>query len=116
MKRNMDLVREILLRCEENPGDFLTPGIYTVEQIRYHAAILIDAGFIDGRVLRGVSEIPVAVEVNSLTWKGHEFLDDVRSDTVWNQTKEKVGNQFQTMSIAVVQELAKSIVRAMMGL
>lgn len=53
MKRDMNLVREILLALEEDlsgfaPEDMEIKG-YTDEQIGYHILLLIEAGFIEAK-------------------------------------------------------------------
>lgn len=51
-----------------------------------------------------------------MTWDGHEFLDDIRSDSVWSQTKSAVVNQVGSVSLSVLQEVAKGIVKGLVGL
>ena len=113
MKRDMDLVRKILLAVE---GTTNTRGIvdfdefdgdrYSSEQIHYHLDMIGQAGLIavdyiekkDGVVLR----------VRSLTWQGHEFLDAARNESSWIRAKEKVlkatgGLSFEGLKIALAQ-------------
>lgn len=99
MQRNMDLVRTILMRIENNssgraPADF---GIvsYPPEQVGYHAHIMMQEGLIEGHdVTNFDSNGPEAIPSN-LTWKGHEFLDLAREQDRWNRAKAiiaKVGS------------------------
>ena len=52
MQRNMDLVRMILMRIEGNPSgrapDDLGIKGYSLEEIRYHAHIMMQEGLIEG--------------------------------------------------------------------
>jgi hypothetical protein len=94
MKRDMDLVRELLLKLEAEPFDgnvwLLNPdslGIkdHTQDQIAYHLLLLIDSGFLEGeRALSG------EFMSRKLTWAGHDFLDSVRDPKIWRATKERV--------------------------
>ena len=34
----------------------------------------------------------IRLEITDITWSGHEFLNNVRSKTVWEATKEKASN------------------------
>jgi hypothetical protein len=48
--------------------------------------------------------------ITNLTWKGHDFLDAARSDTVWNATKgplAKVGAWTFGLVLEVLKEEAK---------
>ena len=95
MKRDMDLIRTLLLEIESWPPGARVPSTriviapYTEEQIRYHAELLHDAGFIGGvlAVHRASGERPAIV--GRLTWHGHEFVDATRSDIVWAAVKQR---------------------------
>ena len=89
MKREMDLIRLLLIQVEsgEKPEAM---SDYTEEQILYHCELAIEAGLLDGKVLRGGPGGVVSARLRKLTWEGHEFLDAARSETIWNQAKETV--------------------------
>ncbi len=93
MKRDMDLIREMLLAIESAPHGF-APKIkiqgYTQEEIGYHAVLLEEAGLakVNDITMEG-SETPEAI-VERLTWAGHEFLDSARDNRIWNQAKDKI--------------------------
>lgn len=106
MKRDMDLIREILLDLEkqENRHTFRTieaKGKFSKEEVFHHYCILKEAGFINGKPY---AEIPFAA---TLTWEGHNFLDDARNDTVWKKTKDFIKEKGDTASFQVVVELLK---------
>ena len=117
MKRDMDLVRAILLAVEEHdhgfaPDDLEIDG-FTEEQIAYHAFIMMEGGLLEGidMTTRG-SESPEAA-IRHLTWAGHEFLDAAREPARWNQAKEvikKVGGATLAVWTAVLTELVKKSV------
>jgi hypothetical protein len=92
MKRDMELVREILRRVEDHqqamgwvPLDI--PG-HSREEVSYHVMLLAQAGLLEATDL--VSTAGFLYEAKRLTWAGHEFLDAIRNDTVWNKVKETV--------------------------
>jgi hypothetical protein len=115
MKRDMDLIRLLLLEVEaEEPKPDLSA--YTKEQRIYHTALLIEAGFIDGTILPNGDGYPVATTTIRLTWHGHEFLDAARNDTVWNKAREKVKSSGVQITVAVLEELLKSLLKASLGL
>lgn len=92
MKRDMDLVRSILLKIEEQPytGSFLdvsVPG-HTGEEISYHIMLLDEAGLIEAENVS--SSDGMDWKALRLTYAGHEFLDAARNDNVWSSAKEWV--------------------------
>jgi len=101
VKRDIDLVRELLLAIEAlnplpadaQPLTFLNLDVvrqqladrYSADTINGHIRLLVDAGFLD--VMR---EFPgnFVVMAKGLTWTGHDFLDSVRDPQIWRETKE----------------------------
>lgn len=123
MKRNDDLLRELLLRVEERDGqsyDFEVEG-HSKDEVNYHLALLVESDYLRGNVLRtgtlepGSSGI-MDVHVDQLTMEGHDFLDAVRSDDVWDATKKKVAATVGTTSLVVMKEIATAYVREKLGL
>lgn len=112
MKRDLDLVRTIMLAVEESPKpqypDVSTPEGYDEETFEYHVGLLGQAGLLETRdtsTLGGVS-----YRIKSLTWKGHEFLDAVRQDTVWEKTKSSLGAQITSVGLEVIKGVANNLV------
>lgn len=108
MKRDMDLVREILLKAEQH-NDAIVPTFYTSANklvTQGHLQMLVDAGY-----LAHVKSIAGGGYGWRLTWAGHEFIDEVRDEEIWRKTKEgaeKVGS----WSIKLLGEIASGFVRA----
>ena len=50
-----------------------------------------------------------------LTWEGHEFLDSIRSDTVWTKTKKRFTEKGIDMSFDLVKSVAQVMVKAALG-
>lgn len=99
MRRDMDLIREMLIRIEEFPN--YSPSKYVPmdfedvdeETIIYHKELIFKAGFIEIRgnyvTLDGRSfGRENAGEIIGLTWAGQEFLALMKNDTAWNKAKE----------------------------
>ena len=114
MKRDMDLIREMLLAIESHEHGF-APKIeidgYTQEEIGYHAILLGEAGLaVVSNVTTMGSKSPEGI-INHLTWAGHEFLDASRDKRIWNQAKDKIsqigGGATIQVWIALLIELGK---------
>jgi hypothetical protein len=91
MKRDMDLVRKILMTMEGAPANGVKAFSivdYDAEMVSYHVAIMGEAGLLiaeDYSTLHTLDYLPVR-----LTWAGHEFLEAVRDNSRWNQIKTQM--------------------------
>jgi hypothetical protein len=128
MKRDMDLIRELLLKLEAyqlEMGDAVTmtpespslavPG-YDAVQINHHMDLIHEAGFInDG----GCSQPMLGFIFCGLTWKGHEFLDTVRDPEVWRRTNEgakKIGSASIDLLFTLCKAYAKELLQEKLGI
>jgi len=92
MKRDMDLIRLILLELEKVANGLGSTKIkldgFSAEEIGYHSQLLVEAGFVIGiNLTHNRSEHPEYM-LNKLTWEGHDFLDACRDNTRWGKAKE----------------------------
>ena len=87
MKRDMDIVRNLLQRAEAADGSVsINEAVET-----YHVRLMIDAGLVEGRISEEITaNSPRHSYIHNLTWAGHDFLDAARNDTVWHTAKEKI--------------------------
>ncbi len=114
MKRNWDTIREILIRLEEIPPekdclqltDFPSDRAY---EYSYHAELLIEAGLIDGQMCKTIGPQANGFLAMRMTWEGHEFLDAIRSDTVWRKAKDSFVKGGLSMTFDLVKSVAKDI-------
>lgn len=116
MMRDMDLCRRILFAIEEQ---YVATAIcnlkidgYTTEQVAYHCNVLYEAGLIsDYRAQYASGEI-YTFGVGSLTWDGHDFLDKIREDTVWNRTKNVMKEKVLPATLDVIKSVSSAIISA----
>ena len=94
MKRDMDLVRQILMTIHNLDGGFVTDTLsidgYNNEEIGYHCFLLAQAGLINAINNTGVGNTSPTSLPQNLTWQGHEFIDNAKNENVWLQTKQAV--------------------------
>ena len=114
MKRDLDLVRKILLGFEElDELESAPPEIngYTEGMCAYHLRMIKEAGFAEGGLMIG-TDGDVTFSANwHMTSHGHDFLDSIRDEGTWGETKsvlQKVGGW--TLDLAA--QTAKAIVVA----
>ncbi|SRR5258708_11911194 len=115
MKRDMDLVREILLKVEDLPfdgqfHDVLVDGRLD-EEINYHTMLLHEAGFIQAMDLTTLDCI--CWKAMRLTYSGHEFLDAARSDTVWTKAKAWTLKTTGTLTLEGLKIALPQVVKAL---
>lgn len=118
MKRNLDLIRTLLLRLENTevsvghalplgPNELQIDG-YDLEEVAYHIQLLKSAGFI--REL-GSKPLRYGLNYSGLSWEGHEFLDSVRDDAIWRNTRTAV-NAVGGFTFDLVKDMAKAFLKA----
>jgi|694.fasta_scaffold73953_3 hypothetical protein len=120
MKRNWDTIREILLKTEE-----LTPGCtlrlsdfdeVRAHEIAYHVKLLDESGLIKVSILEFAGDVGIHFDLDRLTWSGHEFLDVIRNDSMWNKTKEMITNKGGAMTFELVKSFAISLAKTALGI
>lgn len=118
MKRSWDVIRKIMIKLEEIPsegGQLDSNAICGVdnESAYYHMRLMIEAGIAVG----GCPEIYGACHgyLVRLTWDGHELLDKIRRDTVWNKIKETARTKSIDLSVDVVKTVAKAVIEGMLS-
>ncbi len=114
MKRDMDLVRTILLTVEKTgttPIDwidgFKIEG-YDDEFVSYHVWLLAQAGFLEA--LDRSTQEGFSYDPRCLTWYGAEFLDTIRDPEIWAGTKagaKKAGG----FSLEILGAIAKGLIK-----
>lgn len=120
MKLNPDCIRDILITVESmeyNTAYTLTKlcaqlPSYSEEELNYHCLQLIDAGLLNAKAINVMGQIsPQLWRIFDLTYPGHQFLADVRSDTTWNKTKN-IAKNVGSESLHALKDIAVGVVTA----
>lgn len=96
MKRDPDLIRELLNYLEDNldginsieSTSILIPG-YSESQIAYHTGLLQNACLIKAALPDNAMDESLWF-ITGLTWAGHEFIEAARNDKNWNKVINKL--------------------------
>jgi len=119
VKRDMDLLRELLLNIENDPKMDCTTEFYydnpeqmgiherSTEEVAYHLRLLIESGYVNGAVTMAV---PMQI-IRGLTNSGHDFLANISNDTIWNKVKKQAGEISDHLALPVVAAIAEAIVK-----
>ena len=122
MKRNLDLIRAILLYIEEAEqypvySDTIEIPEATEEMISFHVQLLADAGYInylDATACGG--EGLVCYYINRLTMAGCDYLDGIRDDGIWKNVKAQLSSAACSVTLEVVKSVASSIILGKIGI
>jgi len=117
MKRDMDLVRKILLEVESRPNSGRHNAVqiegYDKEIIVYHINLLAEAGLLH---LYGSEELYIPGAVTHLTWEGHEFLDASRTPMIWDEVKAEVAEKgLLSASWGIIKSMLDKAARKRIG-
>ena len=121
MKRDLILLRKILLFVENSDIDIITIEDmiieeYSPKEISYHVQLLIDAGYIDAKIIHTLSQLYSDFMIKRLTMDGHDFIDSIRDDKVFKKALDKIGNSTSSLSLDIVKAVAIKIISEFLGL
>ncbi len=133
MKRDFDLIREILLYIEENAAPAADIGGIPIPfgkisdenlkkrlfyfpyedraAVRETLRLLKEAGYIEYKISFFVEDFKEECPLDMrLTWKGHDLLDSIRDEEVWRKSKEGARKAGE-FSLDLLKELAKGYMK-----
>src|SRR5437016_614225 len=120
MKRDMELVRKILLAIEEEPTGRAPRELkiegYTDDEIGHHAYLMAEAGLIDGARVDGMHSPSRQVHPTVITWAGHEFLAASRDESIWKKAMGIVKEKGGAVTVGVLTQLLTNLVKNNLGL
>ncbi len=123
MKRDSELTRQLMLALEASEGPFSAANPvegFTQPQVAYHLALIVSSGLAVGNVQYSLgsrdSTIPAVAIAFRLTPEGHDFVDTIRDETIWNRTKQKVATVGGSVSMGVLKEIAAALAKTALGL
>lgn len=118
MKLNPDCIRDILIAVElmEYNSVYTLSKLheklpaYSEDELNYHCLQMIEAGFLNAKAMNVIGYIsPQIWRIFDLTYSGHQFLADIRSDTTWNKTKA-IAKSIGSESLHALKDIAVDVV------
>ena len=107
----MDVIRYILLQKE---AEEQIEGEHDV--IVYHIGLLKEAGLVTAVTRNDARGIIADAKIMTITWAGHDFIDAMRDDTIWNKAKEKFIKPGASWTVSILFEwLKQELRRKMLG-
>lgn len=126
MKRDMDVIRLLLLQLEsgKSPKELKK---YSLEEINYNSLLMIEAKLAEGSIFSPESLRELGGRIGGkmagkrvillfrMTWAGHDFLDASREETLWKKAKATVMKPAASFTFDLVKEWLKNEVRTRFG-
>lgn len=115
----MDLIRDILLSIEDlpagGPHQMLTiRGDWNDAEVDGHLRLVRDAGLVDGKIEFYGDDLLIAIY--GLSNEGHDLLDSIRNDVIWEKTKSEVGKVGGSVAIETLKAVATAVAAKLLGI
>ena len=112
MKRDMELIRSIMLQLEL--GEPLKFEGYDDQTVAYHVRMLIEAGYVEGESVGTSGGLYSCV--SHVTWAGHDFTDAARDPARWKKAKDIVAEKGGAVTFDVLKQLLATLMKQALGL
>lgn len=116
MKRDMDKVRELLLKIEAGESESI--GTESDTEDSHHLWLVKDAGFITSNM----RDFPLVFIGGAeqwtrprLTWEGAEFLDGIRDESSWSKVKDAIMAKGREVSFITIKAVVAGLVKQSFG-
>ncbi|MBW4462015.1 MAG: DUF2513 domain-containing protein [Nodosilinea sp. WJT8-NPBG4] len=115
MKRDLELIRAILLRVEETPvgqslSSPLTVDGYGNDVIAEHVRLLWEAGYIEAQVFLSPNQFGITqveyYDITRLLNDGHEFVANAKNPAIWKKTVNLLSDKGGDVGLTVVKGIA----------
>lgn len=125
MKRDLDLIRKILLAVEDTPYGELVyvedliekfNNLYDFSTISYQIGLLEDTYFIECDRIPRMGSMVDGFIIYRLTSNGHNYLDSIRDDEIYKETKNKFGKFLSSATLETISSVASSVILAKLGI
>ena len=118
MKRDIDLLRAILLHVEAI-GDPDEPLIHSLAVegmdqalVNEHVKLLIESGYLEGEIKFSTNNRILLTAIRGLTPKAYDLLDNIRNNELWQRIRERIATTTGTASLPIIEHFAHQVVSA----
>jgi hypothetical protein len=115
MKRDMEIVKKILLRVQERVGarPEQLEGIegYDENLVQRHVQMLCNAGILEctNYTATGPS---LYCQIIDMSWEGHDFLDALQNENVWSRMKSSFSTfEIASMPLEVMKDVSVGLLK-----
>lgn len=122
MKRDIDLIRNILLAIEAAEPTTESKSLENIinehgkDVTNYHVSLLVEAGYIlESADMTAGNEYYKSYIIHRLTWEGHEFLDAAKDNKVWEKTKN-ILSPIASVSVDVLKVILVQVAKDLLNI
>jgi hypothetical protein len=121
MKRDMDLVRHILMTTRDSDNALehhefrLADGGWTDDEVMYHIEIMQECGLIEAKVTKSSGRRNYHASVYRLTWTGQDFCDSIADSRVWAKVKDVIKRGVGSASFTVTVQTITKVANELLG-
>ncbi len=120
MRRNMDLIRQIVLAIEDAVEPVTSSKLqidgFTAKEIAYHCELITEAGLVDFIDTTHYGSEGSEFHIRRLTKTGHDLADACRSESIWRKLISDVSQKAGGLTLDVLLAYAKSEAMKRLGL
>jgi len=115
MKRNFDIIREVLLRMEESTEKRhmfrkIEVDGYSLDEVDYNIDLLWKNKFIEAETRgRGLYML------KSITYKGHDLLDNIRDKSFFEKIKGYTKEKGIPLTFETIKTIVPIIIKSLAG-
>ena len=110
MKRDMDLVREILLETEKMPAMEMWTAVpllgHDLNEVVAHVELAQEAGLVDAAVEKRAPDACVFRLTNS----GYDFLEASKQRTLWERAKQQVVSNGLPLTVSTIRITLQTLI------
>lgn len=117
MKRDFDLIRDIMLRIEASDKEsFFTDDFLDLtddeRKLCYNIHLMYEAGLIEASEISIPGNLMPEYRIYWLSNTGCDFLGDIRNQSIWLKTKSTLENFGSSVALDMVSYIAKTLIKA----
>jgi DNA-binding transcriptional ArsR family regulator len=127
MKRDLDLIRLILLKIEdtdltttrltcESFCDINGSELYTEAFISHHIELLLDSGYVKALRVDSMGRLYSDFIIKRITSAGYDYLDSVRDESVWKTVKNRLSSVGSSVALDIIQSLGAAVIKEKLGI
>lgn len=118
MRRDMDLIRRMLIEAEESDEPIRDARLKFMagddqRKALYHVELLQGYGLVNATIRRTTGADLAVFSIDGLTWEGCDYLDAIRSDTVWRKVRDAVTRTLGDVPLMVTKNVCTSLATKM---
>lgn len=112
MKRDMDFVRDLLIKIADEDIDGID---LEDEKVIYHLEMLHTQGFVKGVIVDSTMDGMFCLwHSPRLTWDGNEFLDTIRPKGVWEKIKAVANEKGVGLTLESIAKIGSGVLSALL--